>query len=73
MLNLSPAVAGFIKGIVLAIVFAAASYLENSVNLNGVVNPTLALIIASLASAVESSMKASSGGTTALFGTVAGF
>lgn len=69
-MNLSPAQAGFLKGLVLAVIAAVCMYLENSANLTGIVNPTLAVIIASVASAVESSMKASSGGTTALFGAV---
>ena len=67
-MNISPAFAGFLKGIVLAIVFAITSFLENQANLSGVVNPSIALVVAALASGLESHLKAQSGGTTALFG-----
>lgn len=70
MIKLSPAVAGFAKGLGIAVLLAVVSYFGDAAHLGGVVSPTLAVLIASIASAVESSLKASSGGTSALFGAV---
>lgn len=69
-MTMSPAVAGFIKGVGLVVVVAVVSYLADAAHLTGVLNPTLATIAAGVFSAIESSLKASSGGTTALFGAV---
>lgn len=70
MVNLSPAVAGFLKGVLIAVVLAIVSYLGDSAHLGGIVSPSIAVLIASVASAIESSLKSSSGGTSALFGAV---
>lgn len=69
-MNLSPAVAGVVKGVLLAVLLALCSYFENMANLQGVVNPAIAVVITALASGLESHLKAQSGGTTALFGAV---
>ena len=68
MITLSPGVAGFIKGLLMVVVLAVVSYLADAAHLSGVLNPTLATIAAGIFSAVESSLKSGSGGTTALFG-----
>ena len=70
MVSLSPAWSGFLKGIVLAAIGAVVLFLADSANLTGVLSPTLAVLVASIFSAIESSMKASSGGTVGLFGAV---
>lgn len=67
-MKLSPGIAGFIKNIVMLVIFTIVAYLGDSAHLAGVLSPSLALIVASLFSGLESSMKAKSGGTTALFG-----
>ena len=69
-MNISPLVAGFLKGILLAAIGAIVLYLSNAANLNGVVSPILATLIAAIASSIESNMKATSNGTTGLFGAV---
>lgn len=69
-MNLSPAVAGVLKGVLLAVLLALCSYFENMANLEGVVNPAIAVVITALASGLESHLKAQSGNTTALFGAV---
>ena len=69
-MTLSPAIAGFIKGLLMVIVLAVVSYLGDSAHLSGILSPALATIAAGLFSAIESSLKASSGGSTALFGAV---
>jgi len=67
-MNMSPAVAGFIKGLLGVMVLVIVSYLADAANLTGLLNPTIATIVAGAFSALESSLKAQSGGTTALFG-----
>ena len=67
-MNLSPAWAGFIKGLLIVVIAAVATFFADSANLSGIVGPSIAAVVAAVASAVESSMKAKSGGTTALFG-----
>ena len=69
-ITVSPAIAGFVKGLALAAIGAIVLYLANAANLTGVVSPTLAVLIAAIFSAIESSMKASSGGSTGLLGAV---
>ena len=67
-MKISPTVAGFIKGILGVVVIALVSYLTDAANLTGILGPTLAVIAAGLFSAIESGLKAKSGGSTALFG-----
>lgn len=69
-MNVSPATAGFLKGLVLVIVLAVVDFLGNAANLNGILSPSIAVIVAAVASGLESHLKASSGGTTALFGAI---
>lgn len=69
MLTLSPAVAGFLKGIILAALGGAAIYLSDASNLTGLA-PYIATLIAALASSLESYLKAQSNNTSALFGSV---
>jgi hypothetical protein len=70
MPTISPALGGFIKGLLGVVVLVVVSYLANAANLNGLLNPSLAVLVAAIFSAVESQLKANSGGTTALFGAV---
>lgn len=70
MFQLSPAWAGFVKGIGMVIVMAVAAYLSDAAHFTGILTPTLATLAASVFSAIESSMKAKSGGSQGLFGTV---
>lgn len=69
-MKISPSVAGFIKGIGIAVILAVVTYLGDSSHLGTVVSPSIAVLVAAVASAIESSLKASSGGTSALFGAV---
>lgn len=69
-MKISPATAGFIKNIVMVIIFAVVAYLGDAVHLTGILSPSLALIVASLFSGLESKMKAKDDGKTALFGTL---
>lgn len=59
-MELSPAVNGFLKGLVVAVLGAAAAYLSDPAHLT-IFSGTLALIIAGIASAVESAIKDASG------------
>ena len=68
MITLTPGWAGFIKGLGGAIVFLVVAYLADAAHLTGILNPTMAFTVAGLFSGIESSMKAKTGGTTALFG-----
>ncbi len=69
MVNLSPSVLGFIRGVGSVIVFAVVSYLANAANLHGIMNDGLATLIAGVALMVEHEMQTS--GTGALFGIAA--
>lgn len=69
-MKITPAIAGFIKGLVLVAVIAVCTYLEDAAHLTGVLNPVIATVIAALASSLESHLKAESGNTSALFGAV---
>lgn len=69
MLTTNIAWAGFIKGLVLAALGGAAIYLSDAGNLTGLA-PYAATLIAALASSLESYLKAQSGNTTALFGSI---
>ena len=66
-MTLSPGIAGFLKGLMLVVVLAVVDYLANSANL-GFLSPAVATIVAGIASAIESSIKADTG--KALFGAV---
>ena len=69
--QLSPAVLGFIKAIGVIILVSVLSYLGNAANLTGVINnPVIISVIVALASAWESKLKAQTGNSVALFGTV---
>lgn len=67
---MTPAIAGFLKGIILVVVLSLSSFLASEANLQGIMNPVLATLIASIFSAIESHLKSKSNGTTALFGAV---
>lgn len=67
-MNLSPAVLGFMRGLGVAIVVAVLTYLGDAANLNGLVSPTLAALIAAIALAAEHGIQAKTG--NALFGAV---
>lgn len=69
-MKISPALAGFIKGLLIVVVLAVVSFLGDSANLTGVLSPVLATLVAGLFSSLESSMKAKSDGNKALFGAV---
>lgn len=68
-IQISPALAGFIKGLMLTIVLAVVSFIGDANNL-GMLSPAVAALVASIASAIESSMKSKDEGNTALFGAV---
>lgn len=67
-MKISPALAGFIKGVLGVVVIAIVSYLGDSSHLSGVLNLGAATIVAGLFSSLESYLKSQSGNTTALFG-----
>lgn len=69
-MNVSPKLAGFLKGLVLSVIAAIAVYLSDATNIAFISNPLVVAIIVSLASSIESSMKANSDGTKGLFGAV---
>lgn len=69
-MNLSPSIIGFIKALGVVVIASVASYLADAAHLTGVLNPVIATVVAALAASFESYLKANSGNTTALFGTV---
>lgn len=73
MVTLSPKVLGFVRSVVYVAITGAAMYLLHFVsdpaNLNGLLNPSLAVLIAGLAGTVEHQME--SNGSGALFGVAA--
>lgn len=69
-MKISTSFAGFIKGLLIVITFAIASYLSDAAHLSGIVSPTIGIVIAGFFSMIESDLKAKSNGTTALFGSV---
>ncbi len=69
-MKLTPALAGFIKGLLGVVVIVVVSYLGDAAHFTGLLNPTLAALAAGLFSALESKLKADSGNNTALFGSV---
>jgi len=69
-MKITNAQAGFIKGLLVVVVASVVSYLANSANLQGVLNPALATVVAALFSSLESHLKATSGNSKALFGAV---
>lgn len=71
MVQVSPATAGFLKGLFLAAVLGICVFLENSANLTGILNPTVATIVVALASSIESHLKAGNDGQKGLFGAIA--
>lgn len=71
MITISPAVAGFIKGLGIVLLVSFLSYLGDATHLSGIMNPVVATMIAALASSFESHLKSESDNKTALFGSVA--
>lgn len=69
-MKISPAVIGFIKLILSVAVLAVVSYLADAAHITGILNPTLATVVAGLFAGLESSIKAKSYNQTALFGAV---
>jgi len=67
-MTLTRAQIGFVKGIGLVLLTGVVGYLANAANLNGVVSGGTALIIAGIASSIESYMQAK--GSGGLFGAV---
>lgn len=68
--QVSPGVAGFLKGLVLVVVIAVLGFLSNATNLEFIANPAIVSLIVAVASAIESSMKAKTAGEKGLFGAV---
>jgi len=68
-MKLSPGVAGFIKGIGIVILSAVAVYVSDPTHLT-FLGAGAALLVAGVASGVESWLKTQSSNTTALFGMV---
>jgi hypothetical protein len=58
---ITPALNGFLKGLLMVVVLGVASFLEDKANLTGVVNPIVATLIAAIASSVESHIRATTG------------
>jgi len=69
-MTITPGFAGFIQGILGVAVLAIVSYLASAAHFDGILNPVFATVVAGLFSSLESILKAQSGGTTALFGSV---
>lgn len=69
-INISPATAGFIKGLVMAVIVAVLAFLSDATNLSFISNPAIVALIVAVASSIESSMKAKSDGTKGIFGAV---
>ena len=70
MVNMSPAVAGFVKGLGTVVIFAVLSYLADAQNLTPLVGVGGAGLIATIIAQLETVLKAKSDGTKGLFGTV---
>lgn len=70
MITLTPGWAGFLKGIIGAVVLVLVDYLAVASHLSGILPIGTAGIVAGIFSMIESSMKATSGGTAGLFGAV---
>lgn len=69
-MTITPGVAGFVKGLLTVILAVVVSYLADAANLQGLLNPALATVVAGVFAAIESSLKAKSGGEKGLFGAV---
>jgi len=67
-MEISPALSGFLKGLMLVVFGAIAAYFSDATHLTGVFPPLVVSLVVAVASAVESSIKASTG--AALFGAV---
>lgn len=67
---MTPAIAGFIKGVLGVVVIALVSYFGDASHLTGILSLGTATVVAGLFSSLESYLKARSGNTTALFGAV---
>ena len=67
-MNLNPAVLGLLRGLGFAIVLAVLSFIGDAANLHGLLNETLAGLLAAGALALEHSLE--SKGQGALFGAV---
>ncbi len=69
MLNLnSPIVLGFLKGLGVAILGTVLSYLANATNLQGLVNPMVAALIAAIALGLHDHIESKTGNL--LFGAI---
>jgi len=68
-MTISPALAGALKGVSMVVLAAVAAYFSDPSHLT-FLSGSIAVIVAALFSALESHLKAQSGGTTALFGAV---
>lgn len=68
-IEVSPAVAGALKGALLTVVSALVAYFADTENLT-FLSASAALIVSTILSAVESSMKSSADGESGLFGAV---
>lgn len=65
---LSPAVIGFLRGLMVAVIIGVLTFLANAANLHGIVPDSVASLIAMLALSFEHTIAA--GTNTALFGSV---
>lgn len=70
MITLTPGWAGFLKGLLMTGVWAVVAFLAVSAHFSGILPDGIATIVAALFSALESSHKAGTDGTQALFGAV---
>ena len=60
-MTISPALNGFLKGLLMVIVLGVADYLANAANLSPVLGSVVATLVAALASSIESHIKEQTG------------
>lgn len=71
MFKITPALAGFVKGLGTVVIFAVLSYLADANNLSALVGTGGAGLIATVVAQFETILKAKSNGERGLFGSVA--
>ncbi len=67
-IQMSPKLIGVLQAIGLALILTVLGFLANAANLNGLVNPEMATLVAAVALAIENSINAKNG--RSLFGLV---
>lgn len=67
-MNITPGWNGFLKGLLLSVIAVVVVYFEDAAHLSGIIPTALIPLVVAIASALESSIKASTG--NGLFGAV---